>query len=77
MVTGIVLVRLAAGKEKSALYKIKDTKGVLHVSGVYGRWDLVCDIEANDLATMTNVVINKLRAIPGVTSTETLVTIAI
>ncbi len=77
MVTGIVLVRLSAGKEKSALAKIKDTQGVLHVSGVYGRWDLVCDIEANDLPSMTNVVVNKLRAIPGVTSTETLVTTAI
>ena len=77
MVTGVVLVRLSAGKEKTALAKIKDTKGVLHVSGVYGRWDLVCDIEADDLSTMTNVVINKIRQIPGVTSSETLVTIAI
>ena len=77
MVTGVVLLRLSAGKEKTALGKIKDTKGVLHVSGVYGRWDLVCDIEADDLSTMTNVVINKIRQIQGVTSTETLVTIAI
>lgn len=77
MVTGVVLVRLSSGKEKSALAKIKDTKGVLHVSGVYGRWDLVCDIEADDLPDMTNVVVNKIRQIPGVTSTETLVTTAI
>lgn len=77
MTTGVVLIRLASGKEKSALAKIKDTKGVLHVSGVYGRWDLICDIEADDLPSMTNVVVNKLRAIPGVTSTETLVTTAI
>ena len=77
MVTGVVLLRLSSGKEKSALAKIKDTKGVLHVSGVYGRWDLVCDIEADDLPDMTNVVVNKIRQIPGVTSTETLVTTAI
>ncbi|MBI1979578.1 MAG: Lrp/AsnC ligand binding domain-containing protein [Elusimicrobia bacterium] len=77
MVTGVVLIRLSSGKEKSALSKIKDTKGVSHVSGVYGRWDLICDIEADDLPSMTNVVVNKLRSIPGVTSTETLVTTAI
>jgi len=77
MVTGVVLIRLLAGKEKSALAKIKDTKGVSHVSGVYGRWDLVCDIEADDLSSMSNVVVNKLRNIIGVTSTETLVTTAI
>ncbi len=77
MVTGVVLIRLSAGREKNTLAKIKDTKGVSHVSGVYGRWDLICDIEADDLPSMTNVVVNKLRAIPGVESTETLVTTAI
>jgi hypothetical protein len=38
---------------------------------------LVADIEAADLATMTNVVVGKIRAVPGVQSTETLVTTAI
>ena len=77
MVTGVVLIRLSAGKEKSALARIKDTKGVSHVSAVYGRWDLICDVEADELASMTNVVVNKIRSTPGVTSTETLVTTAI
>ena len=40
-------------------------------------WDLVADIEAPDLATMTNVVVNKIRAVPGVFTTETLVTTSI
>ena len=77
MTTGVVLIRLAAGKEKSALAKIKDTKGVSHVSAVYGRWDLICDIEADDLQSMSYMIVNKLRAIPGVSSSETLVTTAI
>lgn len=77
MVTGVVLLRLASGKEKTALAKIKDTQGVSHVCAVYGRWDLICDIEADDLQSMTNVVVHKLRAIPGITSSETLVTTAI
>lgn len=77
MVTGLVLVRLQAGKEKQALVKIKEIKGVSHVCAVYGRWDLVVDVEADDLPTMTRVVIEKLRAIPGVSGTETLVTTAI
>jgi len=77
MVTGLVLVRLQAGREKLTLTKIKEIKGVSHVSAVYGRWDLVVDVEADDLPTMTRVVIEKLRAIPGVFGTETLVTTAI
>ena len=77
MVTGLVLLRLAAGREKLTISKLKEIKGVAHVSAVFGRWDLVADIEAQDLPTMTNVVVNRIRAVPGVESTETLVTTAI
>lgn len=77
MVTGLVLVRLAAGREKSTLKSLKEIQGVAHVSAVYGRWDLVVDVEAEDLPTMARVVVDKIRATPGVGSTETLVTTAI
>ena len=77
MITGLVLLRLSAGREKLAMTKLKEIKGVSHLSAVFGRWDLVADIEATDLPTMTNVVVGKIRAVPGVQSTETLVTTAI
>ncbi|HVE13930.1 MAG TPA: Lrp/AsnC ligand binding domain-containing protein [Elusimicrobiota bacterium] len=77
MVTGLVLVRLMSGKEKHALTKIKETKGVSHVSAVFGRWDLVLDMETEDLPSLSNTVVNDIRSIPGVLSTETLVTTAI
>lgn len=77
MITGLVLVKLQAGKESQTLAKIKEIKGISHVSAVYGRWDLVVDIEADDLPSMSHLVVEKLRAIPGVSSTETLVTTAI
>jgi DNA-binding Lrp family transcriptional regulator len=77
MVTGLVLVRLMAGREKQALKDIKSTKGVAHVTAVFGRWDLVLDIETEDITTLSNVVVRDIRAIPGVLSTESLVTTAI
>ncbi len=77
MVTGLVLVRLVAGKEKAALTKIKEIRGVAHVTAVFGRWDLVLDIETDDLATLSNVVVRDIRAVAGVLSTESLVTTAI
>ena len=77
MVTGLVLVRLSAGKEKSALAQIKATKGVAHVTAVFGRWDLVLDIETDNIDSLSNVVVKGIRAIPGVMSTESLVTTAI
>jgi DNA-binding Lrp family transcriptional regulator len=77
MVSGLVLVRLSAGKEKQTLKQIKETQGVAHVSAVYGRWDLVVDVESEDLTKMGELVVQKIRSIPGVASTETLVTTAI
>lgn len=77
MVTGLVLVRLMSGNEKDALAKIKETKGVSHVSAVFGRWDLVLDMETEDLPSLSKTVVEKIRSIPGVLSSETLVTTAI
>jgi DNA-binding Lrp family transcriptional regulator len=77
MVTGLVLVRLTSGKEKEALARLKKIKGVAHVSAVFGRWDLVLDLETDDLPTLSSTVVAQIRAIPGVLSTETLVTTAI
>jgi DNA-binding Lrp family transcriptional regulator len=77
MITGLVLIRLASGREKLTMAKLKEIKGVSHLSAVFGRWDLVADIEATDLDTMTTVVVGRIRAVPGVHSTETLVTTAI
>ena len=77
MVSGLVLVKLQAGKEMAALSKIKELKGVSHVSAVYGRWDLVVDIEADDLPSMSRLVVERIRKIAGIFSTETLVTTAI
>ena len=77
MVTGLVLIRLMAGKENQALAQIKQIKGVAHVTAVFGRWDLVLDIETDDVHTLSNVVVRGIRAIPGVLSTERLITTAI
>jgi DNA-binding Lrp family transcriptional regulator len=74
MVTGLVLVRLTAGREKTVLQRIKQTPGVAHVSAVFGRWDLVLDMETDDLPSLSNTVVTDIRSIPGVLSTETLVT---
>ncbi len=77
MVTGLVLVRLMAGKEKIALSRIKEIKGVSHVTAVFGRWDLVLDIETEDVVTLSNLIVRDIRASPGVLSTESLITTSI
>jgi len=74
---GLVLLRLEAGKEESVLAKIRSIKGVSKVQAVFGRWDLVATVEAADLNALTSLVIKKIRAIEGVSATETLVSTAL
>jgi len=74
MVTGLVLVKLMPGKEKQTLAKLKTITSVVHMSAVFGRWDLVLDMETDDLPTLSNLVVQDIRSIPGVLTTETLVT---
>ncbi|HOL62419.1 MAG: Lrp/AsnC family transcriptional regulator [Elusimicrobiales bacterium] len=77
MVTGLVLVKMVPGKEKQVLTKLRTIKEVVHMSAVFGRWDLVLDMETGDLEQLSQVVVNEIRNIPGVLSTETLVTTSI
>jgi DNA-binding Lrp family transcriptional regulator len=77
MVTGLVLVKMVPGKEKQVLSKLRTIKAVVHMSAVFGRWDLVLDMETQDLEELSQVVVNEIRSIPGVLSTETLVTTSI
>jgi len=74
MVTGLVLVKLLPGKEKQTLGRLKALASVVHMSAVFGRWDLVLDMETEDLPMLSNIVVQQIRSIPGVLSTETLVT---
>ncbi len=74
MVTGMVLIRFAAGKEKEALKGIGAVEGVKEVKGVFGRWDAVATVEADDLDALAALVVGKIRAIPGVATTDTLIT---
>ncbi|MCK4936357.1 MAG: Lrp/AsnC ligand binding domain-containing protein [Elusimicrobiales bacterium] len=77
MVTGLLLVKLTSGKEKQALSRLRALKSVVHMSAVFGRWDLVLDMEADDLPELSNIIVQEIRPIPGVLSTETLVTTTI
>jgi len=75
MVSGLVFVRLLSGHEEDVMEAIRQISGVQNVIAVFGRWDLVVTVEAEDIDELALVVINRIRAIPGTTTTETLITI--
>ena len=75
MVSGLVFVRLLSGHEEVIMEALRQISGVQEVIAAFGRWDLVVTVQAEDIDELASLVINKIRAIPGTTATETLIAI--
>lgn len=77
MVTAFILVKVGTGEQlnfiKSVKEEISKIKGVAKVYGVFGRYDLLVQVEAASLDELSRMVIDKMRAIGGVLSTESLI----
>jgi len=67
-----VLVVVSIGKEFDVLNKIKDLPGITEAVVVYGEYDLVVRIEADNMKVIDNVV-TSIRNIPSVLRTVTLI----
>ena len=77
MVTAFILVKVGTGEQlnfiRSVREEISKIKGVTKVHGVFGRYDLLVQVEAASLDELSRMVIDKMRAIGGVLSTESLI----
>lgn len=77
MVTAFILVKVGTGEQLNFVKLVKEEiskiKGVSKVYGVFGRYDLITQVEAPTLEELSRIVIDKMRAINGVLSTESLV----
>lgn len=77
MITAFVLIRVGTGEQlnfaKSAKEEMMKIEGITKVYGVFGRFDLVAQIEASNLEELSRIITDKIRAIPGVLSTESLI----
>jgi len=75
MVSGLVFVRLLSGHEEAVMEALRQVSGVQNVIAVFGRWDLVVNVQVENIDELASLVINKIRAIPGTTATETLIAV--
>ncbi|MDD4028356.1 MAG: Lrp/AsnC ligand binding domain-containing protein [Caldisericia bacterium] len=72
---GYVLLEAQAGKTEEALNKIRAIKGVKEVDLVTGPYDLIINIEADDLKKLGQIVSDEIQVIGGVTKTITCIVI--
>ncbi|HIP63121.1 MAG TPA: Lrp/AsnC family transcriptional regulator [Archaeoglobus profundus] len=72
MVIGVTMVNIQPGKEKEVYNQIKQIKCVKEVYHVFGQFDFVVIIHANNLSEL-NEAVDKIRKIPGVIKTQTVI----
>jgi DNA-binding Lrp family transcriptional regulator len=72
MVNGFVLISAAPGKEKEVYTEIQKIKEVVELHQLFGEYDFIVKLDAPDFNRLGEIVVDKIRKIPGVIDTKTL-----
>jgi DNA-binding Lrp family transcriptional regulator len=72
MAVGYVLVNVSPGNERNAFESISGVESVKDVTMLFGDYDIIAKLEADNLGDIAKTVVEIIRQIPGVTDTKTL-----
>jgi DNA-binding Lrp family transcriptional regulator len=74
MLTCFILINVEAKKENEVFDRLAKIKEIEGIREVFGQYDIICRMEARTLKEMRSLVIEKIRGVPGVIATTTLIT---
>ena len=74
-ICGYVLIEVAGEKATTVAQAVGKITGVTSVHAVTGPYDVIAQIEAQDMKSLGNIVLTKVRAIGGVQKTLTCVAV--
>ncbi len=74
MVKAYVLIVANPGATKDVYAALQNVQGVVESHEVMGPYDIVAEIEAENLSDVPPILSDHIRTIPGVESTTSLVT---
>jgi DNA-binding Lrp family transcriptional regulator len=69
-----VLVNAELGMESEITKTLEDVNEITNIHGLYGLYDLIVEIEAENMDRIKDVALNKIRRLDNVKSTITLLT---
>tara|TARA_B100000900_G_C20010861_1_gene485818 strand:- start:108 stop:344 length:237 start_codon:yes stop_codon:yes gene_type:complete len=72
MAVGYVLVNVTPGMEIEAYNTIKGMQNVDDITVLFGDYDLIIKLIADDLASIAKTVVEVIRPVQGVLNTKTL-----
>lgn len=69
-VRAVMSIEIAGGRSKSVIDALRGIAAVRAVHTTNGRWDMVAELDAPDLAAFSSAL-DSIRAIEGITASET------
>ena len=72
MAIAFVLISTAPAKDHEVYNELMKVKEVVELHPLFGEYDLIAKIEAKNLNELGQIVVDKVRSIPGVIDTKTL-----
>ncbi len=72
MAVGFVLISTSPSKEHDVYDALKKVKEIVELHPLFGEFDMLAKIEAKDFNELGRIVVEKIRAVPGVEDTKTL-----
>ena len=69
-----VLIDTEPGRERAVYASLQKVAAVSEIHHLLGEYDLIAKVEATDLDAVGEIILNKIRAVPGVVDTMTLAT---
>lgn len=76
METLYLLIETELGRLEEVARRIRGVPNVVEVQGVTGPFDLIVKVQAEHINTALDVVMSRIRRVPGIKGTETLVTVS-
>ncbi len=67
-----MLINVAPGTEKKVFDTMIKWDEIQELYPLFGDYDLIAKIQATDYESLSDIVVNKIRSIRGVTETKTL-----
>ena len=75
MTKAYVAIHCQTGKENPVIRALMEIKGISEVTGVLGLYDVIIKIEADDSMKLEQIITKKIRTVPYVLTTMTLIVI--
>ena len=68
-----VLLKVATGREREILDTLKGIPNLEDIYFLFGEWDYILAVQASDTAALSRLVTQRIRKLPGMAQTMTLI----